>query len=218
MAEPQDLTGMTFGFLRVLAPGKKTYGGATRWRCVCVCGQETNTPPGDLKRRPNISCGCQHRRLASEVNRTHGLSRSPEYNTWANMKARCHNPQHPRYADYGGRGITVCKRWRNSFEAFLADVGRKPAAKHSLERKNNDAGYNPRNCRWASHAEQANNSRSSRLVTHDGRTLTIAQWSAETHIDDSVIWGRLARGWSPAEALTTPVSRHNKLVTLRRRA
>jgi len=215
MGQLEDLSGREFGFLRVVEEAGRTRLGLRLWRCVCVCGRETRRTGGDLKRRPNASCGCQHKRLAAEANRTHGGCKSPEYNSWCGMKERCNNPKHPRFHDYGGRGISVCQRWRESFAAFLADMGPKPTSKHTIEREDNDAGYGPENCRWATRAEQNNNTRSSRLVAHDGRTLTVAQWGEETGIRPGVIWFRLSRGWSAAEALTIPVSRHNKIRSIR---
>ena len=107
----------------------------------------------------------------------HGLSGTPEYKAWRAMKDRCFNPNTKYYSNWGGRGIAVCDRWKNSFQNFFLDMGSRPTAKHSLDRIDNDGNYSVENCRWATKAEQQNNQRSNRLITIDDVTLTIAQWT-----------------------------------------
>ena len=107
---------------------------------------------------------------------THGMSKTPEYQAWQSMKKRCLNPNYHRYSDWGGRGIAVCDRWKNSFQNFFLDMGSRPTAKHSLDRIDNNADYSSENCRWATKAEQANNTRYNRLITIGCVTLTIVQW------------------------------------------
>ena len=136
---------------------------------------------------------------------THGLSGTPEHKAWINMKSRCFNPNHPRYSDWGGRGITVCDRWKNSFENFLADMGSRPTAKHSLDRIDNNADYSPENCKWSTKAEQSNNTRYNRLITIGCVTLNIVQWAKKMNISEQLIYGRLKLGWSEYKAVMTPV-------------
>lgn len=216
---PEDLSGRKFGFLTVIERAEKTPLGLQRWRCLCVCGRTCVAAGGDLKRRPNASCGCQHRRLASEANKTHGhvvnKKPSPEYHSWQNMRARCLNKNHPRYGDYGGRGIRICKRWRDSFENFLSDMGGKPSRSHTIERKDNDGPYSPGNCRWATKKEQNQNTRASHFLAHVGITLTIAQWSERTGLPASVIQTRISRGWTAEESLTIPASKTHKISHIR---
>jgi len=108
---------------------------------------------------------------------THGMSKTPEYKAWYNMKDRCFNPNHKCYSDYGGRGIKICDRWKNSFQNFFLDMGSRPTAKHSLDRIDNNADYSPENCRWATKAEQENNKRTNKpLITIGNKTYTIVQW------------------------------------------
>ena len=135
---------------------------------------------------------------------THGMYRTPEYKAWQGMKDRCFNPNHKRYSDWGGRGITVCDRWLN-FKNFLADMGVKPTPKHSIDRIDNDGDYCPDNCRWATKAEQGNNRRSNRFITINDVTLTIVQWEKKMGFNKNIIWQRLEDGWSEYDAVMTPV-------------
>lgn len=132
----------------------------------------------------------------------HGKARSPIYGIWRSMRSRCENPKDAAFHNYGGRGITVCDRWQ-SFENFLADMGERPAGM-SLDRIDNDSGYAPENCRWASRARQARNSRQARLLTVDGETLALADWSDRFGVKIGTIWARVAKGWPAEAAVKTP--------------
>jgi hypothetical protein len=125
------------------------------------------------------------------------------------MKSRCFNPNHTAFRYYGGRGITVCERWRDSYENFLADVGPRPSDKHSLDREDNDGHYEPGNVRWALPKEQARNERSNRHVTIGPETKTLAEWLERFGIARKTFYTRLAQGWSEVEALTTPPLKKN---------
>lgn len=133
---------------------------------------------------------------------------SRAYRCWINMRQRCHSPKAQAYAAYGGRGITVCERWQ-TFENFLADMG-EPPPRMTLERKNNDLGYEPGNCVWATYKAQNNNRRGNILVTVEGRTQTVAQWSAETGLTFITIWRRVRDGWDPLRAVTQPSRRKKR--------
>lgn len=141
--------------------------------------------------------------------RTHGHAingtKTPEYMAWACMIARCHGTSERYRRLYTSRGITVCDRWRNSFEAFLSDMGQKPSAKHSLDRIDNNRGYEPGNCRWATQKEQLRNSRRAVNVTFNGRTMCVVEWAEEIGIERSALLRRLQK-WGVEKALTTPVS------------
>lgn len=125
------------------------------WLCQCDCGQIAIINRNSLRRGFTQSCGCRRRNRF----RTHGWRRTPEYAAWTRMKNRCYNVKDRRYADWGGRGIRVCLKWRKSFPAFLTDVGRRPSPQHSIDRINNDGDYEPDNVRWATRIEQARNCR-----------------------------------------------------------
>ena len=127
------------------------------------------------------------------------------YNSWHSMLKRCNRPEHWNYARYGGRGITVCDRWK-TFENFLADMGERPSGK-TLDRQDNALGYSPGNCRWSTHKEQHRNKRSNRLVSWNGKTLTIAEWTETLGLSRGLLRQRLNRGWSVGDALATPSAR-----------
>ena len=107
----------------------------------------------------------------------HGMARTSEYAAWIQIKQRCFNPNDKSYSNYGGRGIKICNRWKNSFENFFTDMGMKPTPRHSIDRIENDGDYCPDNCKWSDSKDQANNRRSNRFITIDSDTLTIAQWA-----------------------------------------
>lgn len=136
----------------------------------------------------------------------HGLSYTPEYRAWQQMRLRCLDPGHAAYADYGGRGITVCDRWKDSPVAFLADMGPKPSPAHELDRHpNNDGNYEPGNCRWALRKDNCRNRRSNRFVEYRGRRLTLAEWCEQLDISADTIAKRLDAGWTAERAFETPV-------------
>jgi hypothetical protein len=176
--------------------------------CQCDCGGRTVVRLDHLKSGRTISCGCERNRLASErmIARgplyKHGASRTRAYTTWLAMRGRCSNPNNPAFHHYGGRGIKVCERWEASFDAFLEDMG-QPDHGLTLDRTNNDGDYEPGNCRWVDRMTQMNNRRSNVLVTHDGKTQTIAQWAVETGIHRNTIEQRLHRKY-PLERVFSP--------------
>lgn len=142
------------------------------------------------------------------------MSESAEYNVWELMRARCYRPTNRAYPRYGGRGITICDRWRHDFAAFFADMGPRPSASHEIDRIDNDGPYAPGNCRWATCTTQSNNRRSNVRYEFNGRSLTIAEWSRETGLSVMTLHLRIRRRKWPVElALTLPPqkSRHWRL-------
>lgn len=160
---PADISGQRFGRLLVVERLPVIPGMRAKWHCLCDCGKDTTTTITHLRRGRTQSCGCLMRERLSEAKKTHGHSwpvYTAEYAAWSHMKQRCTNPNTKSYWAYGGRGITVCERWLK-FENFLTDMGLKPHPNLTLERVNNDDGYSPENCRWATYADQLNNRRPS---------------------------------------------------------
>lgn len=156
-----DLTDHVFGRLSVTGVSGKDKYGHTLWRCVCECGKQVYVTTGNLSQGRTKSCGCWNRERTSNLLKTHGESnKSRLYFIWKNMRQRCLNPNNPRFKDYGARNITVCDEWLKSYELF-----RDWALSHgyeerlTLDRVNNDQGYSPSNCRWATYKEQNNNRR-----------------------------------------------------------
>jgi hypothetical protein len=154
-----ELAGKRFGRLVVIR--LDTHRGVKRrWLCQCDCGNTSIAFVADLTSGKHVSCGCWQKQVVAGIFTKHGASNTCEYETWSRMKQRCLDPNHPRYRDYGGRGITVSPEWRDSFERFLADMGPRPVGR-SLDRIDNNDGYSASNCRWATDKEQAQNQRRS---------------------------------------------------------
>lgn len=179
------------------------------WRCRCDCGNERVVAGAGLRAGRSKSCGCNAGAVTAARNRKHGFAardhQAPEYKIWKAMKTRCYNENAEQYPDYGGRGIRICAEWLASFDRFLSDVGPRPSPDHSIDRyPNNDGNYEPGNVRWATRIQQSWNSRRVRVLSHNGDTLPIAEWSRRTGIEEGVIRGRLANSWSVDRALTTP--------------
>ncbi len=131
-----------------------------------------------------------------------------EYKVWTDMKQRCLNQNSPRYEYYGGRGIGVCARWKNSFKDFLADMGKRPSKEHSIDRIDNDGDYEPGNCRWADRIVQANNKNSNKIIEYNSEKHTVRGWAKIRNMHEATLWTRLFRhGWPIERALFAPVRR-----------
>lgn len=207
MTQRERLIGRTFGRLTVTAPAGSNKNGQALWHCLCQCGAQVIAVTGQLKSGHTKSCGCLRKDVCVQRVTKHGASsrdvRTPEYTAWSGLKARCENTNNPAYANYGARGITVCERWCN-FENFLADMGEKPTPTHSIERIDNDKGYSPENCKWATRTEQSNNRRFNRLITFNGKTQSLSLWAREQRMTYPTLHQRLMLGWSIERALTAP--------------
>ncbi len=177
-----------------------------QWNVRCDCGTTRIVRGSSLSSGNTSSCGCLKREQATKnlPPKTHGHTGSSEYSTWRTMIARCSNAKATGFARYGGSGIRVCQRWQHSFEEFLKDMGPRPEGM-TLERKDNTKGYSPDNCIWATWFVQANNRRGNVRITHDGRTLSAAEWAQKFGINEYTIRSRLRNGWTTKDALTKHV-------------
>jgi hypothetical protein len=199
------LEGLKFGRLIVMQKCGRNKHGKTIWRCECACGNEKIVTTCNLRTGVVKSCGCL--RKDNNQGYKHGGFGTPEYRVWAGMISRCHSVSNDSYHRYGGKGIKVCRRWRNSFVNFLEDMGKRPSLAYSIDRINNAKGYSRQNCRWATSGEQARNRRSSRMLTYKGRMQCATDWAKEYGIDREAFYARLDRGWSLEDSLNIPSQR-----------
>ncbi len=175
MSKHIDMVGQVCGHVTVhefLGVGE---GGTAMWRCQCRCGTPCILSRRELNPKRHRSCGCNRWR-GSKPPPTGSVSSSPTYRVWINMKDRCSNPQHDAYPRYGGRGVTVCPEWQQSFELFHGDMGDKPDGMQ-LERLDNDGPYCKANCKWATRREQCQNRSNNLMITIDGETLCATEWA-----------------------------------------
>lgn len=181
------MTGTRVGRLTVIAKAERTKSGKTQWLCKCDCGNEVIVSRRHLKDASTKSCGCYRREHSSQANRTHGMRKTRLYRIWTGIKDRCNNPKSKYWKRYGGRGITVCENWNNSFDAFYEWATNNGYTENlTLDRKDNDLGYCPENCRWATYQEQENNRSNNVLYLIDGETLTLAQLSRKVGLTRAI--------------------------------
>ena len=200
-----------------------------RWvHCRCECNKEIDFNYRKWLAGRYFSCGCSEilrgRRSQRWVDakrepERHGMTSTPEYRAWIAINARCFDVNQKDYMRYGGRGIKVCTRWKDSFLAFLSDIGRRPTAKHSIDRfPNNNGDYEPGNVRWATVKEQANNRRSTVFIERNGERLSISGWASKLQIPKGVIQGRMYRGLPVEQVLSVVDAQTGKPLGERRSA
>lgn len=199
----KNLTGQRFSRLLVVSFSHIKNRNAV-WNCLCDCGNECQVRGSRLRSGDTKSCGCFQIEQSIKHAYIDGLSYHPLRKLYQNMISRCCNPNTKDYHNYGGRGITVCARWRESFANFLEDMGERPEG-YTLDRIDNEGSYSPDNCRWASLLQQSNNKRSNRYLFYNGKNLTMKQWSTLMGVNKVTVSRRIRAGWSIERALTQPV-------------
>ena len=188
MGKRIDIAGQRFGRLVVIskAPSSQGRSPVTQWNCICDCGEAKVVGTMNLVRGRTKSCGCMQKEIVSANSTTHGLRNSGAYNSWHAMWGRCKRMSNASFPNYGGRGITICDRWK-SFANFYADMGDRPNGMTLDRFPNADGNYEPGNCRWATKEEQDTNKRTNVRVTWQGKTQTYSQWAKELGQDASVL-------------------------------
>lgn len=220
--DPTKTTEQPFGWhTHDMVPGDKfnrltvlSFSGRNRksmliWKCKCDCGNETLALGSHLITGRKKSCGCLGREATRARSLTHGMRNTITYASWKAMKRRCEAPADIAFVKYGGAGIVICERW-HSFENFFSDMGERPSKDFQIERVDNLGNYEPGNCIWATRTTQARNRRSNRMLTHDGKTMCIADWADFLGWSQGQINNRLHAGWSDEQALTQPIRPRRK--------
>ena len=207
-----DMTGKRVGRLTVLELGEKKgkYTGAF-WKCKCDCGRTVTVPGRSLRNGETRSCGCLHSDMLKKApQEKHTGTRL--YAIWQGMKQRTMQKNNPRYADYGGRGITVCPEWRDSYENFRDwALANGYSDELSIDRKDVNGNYEPSNCRWATDLEQGNNTRRNRILEYNGETHTLTEWAQIKGMKLSTLSARInSYGWTIEKALSEPLHEEQK--------
>lgn len=201
-----DLTGKRFGRLVVLS-----YVKSGKWLCHCDCGNDKIIQTGHLNGGITISCRCFAKENSSKIHKTHGYSHHDLYSIYSNMIGRCHNPNNHKYYMYGKRGIAVCDPWRESFENFLIDMGKRPSQKHSIERLDNNKGYSKDNCEWHTIKEQTRNRRSNIYVEVNGEKMCLIDACKIVGLNYATVQQRVTKyNWNINDALTIKSRKQKK--------
>lgn len=201
-----DMSGQKIHKLTVIRPVGKDKGRNTLWECLCDCGNKTITSGSRIRRGMTKSCGCISHSLTAKANTKHGMAkrsgkRPRLYEVWCCMKDRCLNPNFKQYKDYGGRGITVCDEWMEFVPFMNWALANDYNDGLQIDRRDNDKGYSPENCRFVTRSQNQRNMRRNRYLTIKGETKLIAEWCEQTGLDRRTITTRIERGWDNDDLL-----------------
>jgi len=216
MRKMNDFTGKRFGIVVAIRVAQRN---PVRWECLCDCGNTFLVHSARLLRGILTNCGCLDLSHRLRTRSKDGRSKSTEYNTWSSMLKRCYNPDNRDFRHYGGRGIVICKRWRDSFDAFSSDMGKKPKG-CVIDREKTNGHYScgkcpqciengwPMNCRWVDVRTSVRNRRVSLMLTAFGETKCASEWVEDPRCMVSnvqTLKSRLQRvGWDHERAIVTP--------------
>lgn len=214
--KPKDYTGLKANMLTALRHSRTSETRVVYWWFRCDCGVEKEVIAKSVAKGLIKSCGCASNAFREAAIRRHtreagGHIRSPEYAAWNAAKHRCTSPKAPQWERYGGRGIAMHPRWlhgedgRTGFDCFFADMGARPSPRHTLDRLDNDRGYEPGNCAWRTVVDQNRNRSTNRLVTIDGSTTTLSEAAEKYGINIKAVKQRIHNGWDPVRAVVTPL-------------
>lgn len=214
MPKINDLTGLRFGLLTVIDLDTSANKGHRKWNCICDCGNHSSVFATNLNRGATTSCGCLSSRHGAtklkEINTKHGMSNSKLYHVYYGVLYRCTKENSKAFKHYGGRGISICDEWKNSFESFnqwAITNGYEEGL--TIERIDNNGNYEPTNCKWIPQSEQVNNRRTNIYATINGETKTLKEWSRISGISYTTLRSRKMRyKWDDADLLSKPTPYH----------
>jgi hypothetical protein len=198
MRKTLDVIGKKFNRLFVLSEAPRIRFDKRAFYCLCDCGNKTIVNGSNLVNGHIKSCGCLRVDVLKSAYTKHGNAtagnKTPTYISWKNMRQRCLNPRHPQYPNYGGRGISVCERWINSFENFLSDMGERPPDLSIDRYPDNNGNYEPSNCRWGTDEQQAGNTRTNRWLEYNGERMILNAWARKWGVSDNTVRDHLRKG------------------------
>lgn len=180
-------------FNRLVVASAEVRDAVTWLNCTCDCGEVVTARAGCVKSGNTGSCGCFRADVSSARNKTHGMTDTSEYSIWTDIKKRCTKPSHTHYARYGGRGISICDRWAESFAAFYADMGPRPSVSHQIDRINNNGNYEPSNCRWATRRENMLNTGRAMFAEYQGKQVHLKDLAILTGVKYGTLYYRFKR-------------------------
>lgn len=207
MQKSEDLTGKRFGKLTVISKAENI-GDSVSWNCICDCGKTKVIRGYSLKNGDTKSCGCLHNEIVKQKLNIHGSSNNRLYRIWRCMKNRCERQNDVGYKLYGGRGISVCKEWSESFILFSNwAILNGYQNDLTIDRINVNGNYEPSNCRWITIKEQQNNKRNNLYITYNGKTHTATEWASLIGINEYTLIWRKKHGWSDKDCIEKPIRR-----------
>lgn len=204
----RDITGQRFGRLLALGPVGLDQNQEVLWLCQCDCGNIATKLGRSMRKGSTQSCGCFGKQRSAEATTIHGMWKEPIYHKWIHINERCEKESHHNFHRYGERGIKMCDEWRHDFVAFYTHISQLEhfgKEGYTLDRRDNEKGYEPGNVRWATAKQQQRNRHNNHMITHNGETFCLAEWAERVGISYQTIKERLKRGWSAEKALTTPI-------------